>query len=68
MTENFNTDVNKLLNQILRLNNSIFVFQTDILKTSIKYRLKPNYVANEIISNIEKIFKKKNNIISSFFQ
>jgi hypothetical protein len=66
MPENFNTDVKKLLNQILRLNNSIFVFQTDILKTSIKYSLKPNYVANEIISNIEKIFKKKTILFPAF--
>ena len=50
MSNNFNNDVNKILKKILNLNNKIFVFQTDIFRTSIYYKLDPIIVAKKIIN------------------
>ena len=66
MSNNFNNDVNKILKKILNLNNKIFVFQTDIFRTSIYYKLDPIIVAKKIINRIEKIFKNKTILFPAF--
>ncbi len=66
MPNKLKPDVVKLLNQIKSLNNKIFVFQTDILRTSIHYKMDPINVAKIISKQIEKIFNKKTILFPAF--
>ena len=66
MSKNLNNDTNKLLKKIINLNNKIFVFQTDILSTTLHYKLNPTSVAKKIISRIERIFRSKTILFPAF--
>lgn len=59
-------DLKKLLLKIYKLNDEVIVFQTDVLNTSLFYKKNPIYVANKIISLIEKIFNNKTILFPAF--
>jgi hypothetical protein len=66
MSKYLSKDINTLLNKIININNKIFVFQTDVLKTSLYYKVDPLKVAKIFIKNIEKIFYKKTILFPAF--
>ena len=59
-------DLNKLLNKVYDKKNNIIVFQTDIISSSIKYKLSGDYIANKILFKIEKIFFDKTILFPAF--
>ena len=62
----FHYDLNKLLKKVYYKNNNIIVFQTDIISTSILYKLNGKYIANKILKEIEKIFLSKTILFPAF--
>ena len=66
MSKEISEEIDKLLTKISKLQNKIFVFQTDVLKTSLYYKVKPKIFANFFIKNIEKIFYKKTILFPAF--
>ncbi len=59
-------DFNKLCQIIYRKKNNIIVFQTDIISSSISYKLNGQYVANKILLEIEKFFFSKTILFPAF--
>lgn len=59
-------DLNKLLLKIYNKKNNIIVFQTDIISSSIFYKLDGGYIAKKILHLIEKIFLNKTILFPAF--
>ncbi len=59
-------DLNKLLLKIYNKKNNIIVFQTDIIASSIIYKLDGQYIAKKILREIETIFTKKTILFPAF--
>ncbi len=62
----FLNDLKKLLKKISYKKNNVIVFQTDIIVTSIFYKLDGNYIAKTILKLIEKNFLKKTILFPAF--
>ena len=66
MDKDLEKDIKELLYKIFRLNNKVFIFQTDVLKTALHYNLNPIFVAKKFIYHIENIFKNKTILFPAF--
>ena len=54
----FLNDLRKLCKKISNKKNDVIVFQTDIVATSVFYKLDGNYIGKTILNYFEKIFFK----------
>ena len=62
----FLNDLRKLCKKISNKKNDIIVFQTDIVATSIFYKLDGNYIGKTILNYFEKNFFKKTILFPAF--
>lgn len=59
-------DIENLSKKLLKLKSNIYVFQTNVVPTSIYYKKKPEIVAKKFLNIIEKKFKNKTILFLAF--